>query len=66
MDNKDNLRALIANLINDKSEEATLDFHNYIVPAMKQAAGITVAAPVEETPPVDDTAAVETPPSDTE
>jgi hypothetical protein len=43
------IRSMINNLINDKSAEADMDIHNYLVPKMKAVAGI---GPVEVTPEV--------------
>jgi hypothetical protein len=38
--NRDALKSMLNNLINDKPEEATLDFHNYVTGKMKSVAGI--------------------------
>lgn len=38
--NRDALKSMLNNLINDKPEEATLDFHNYVTGKMKTVAGI--------------------------
>lgn len=38
--NRDALKSMLNNLINDKHEEATLDFHNYVTGKMKAVAGI--------------------------
>ncbi len=44
MENRENLRSMLNNLINDKSEEASLDLHNYLTTKMRDVAGIGVAA----------------------
>ena len=44
MDNRDNLRSMLNNLINDKAEEASLDLHNYLTTKMKEVAGISTAS----------------------
>ena len=41
MDNRENLRSMLNNLINDKAEEASLDLHNYLTAKMKEVAGIS-------------------------
>jgi len=58
--NRDALKSMLNNLINDKPEEATLDFHNYVTGKMKTVAGIGGT----EEPAVDDTTVddLETPP----
>ena len=43
MDNRENLRSMLNNLINDKSEEASLDLHNYLTAKMRDVAGISTA-----------------------
>lgn len=53
MDKRELLKRMLHNLINDKPEEASLDFHNYITPKTREVAGIGVSAP-EQTPPVDE------------
>lgn len=40
MDKRDALKSMLNNLINDKTEEATVDFHNYVTAKMKDVAGI--------------------------
>lgn len=46
MDNKDSLRSMLNNLINDRHEEATMDLHSYLTDKMKSAAGFS--APAQE------------------
>lgn len=49
MDNREALKSMLNNLINDKGEEAQLDFHTYATNKMREIAGLapTVAAPAE-------------------
>jgi hypothetical protein len=49
MDKREILKSMLHNLINDKPEEATLDFHNYITPKTREVAGIG-AAPAAQVP----------------
>lgn len=44
MDNRENLRSMLNNLINDKQEEASLDLHNYLTAKMRDVAGISTAS----------------------
>lgn len=41
MDKREQLKSMLNNLINDKSEEAGLDFHNYLTAKMREVAGLT-------------------------
>ena len=36
---------MVNNLINDKSEQASLDLHNYMTAKMKEVSGISAAVP---------------------
>ena len=54
MDNRENLRSMLNNLINDKQEEASLDLHNYLTAKMRGVAGIATTDTVD----VDDGAGV--------
>lgn len=47
MDKRELLKSMLHNLINDKPEEAALDFHNYITPKTREVAGLDTPA-VEE------------------
>jgi hypothetical protein len=40
MDKREALKSMLNNLINDKPEQATLDFHNYLAPKMREIAGV--------------------------
>lgn len=40
MDKRELLKSMLHNLINDKPEEAALDFHNYITPKTREVAGL--------------------------
>jgi hypothetical protein len=40
MDKKEALKSMLYNLINDKTEEASLDLHNYLVSKMKDVSGL--------------------------
>lgn len=42
MDKRELLKSMLHNLINDKPEEAALDFHNYITPKTREVAGLGV------------------------
>lgn len=53
MDNKEALKSMLNNLINDKPEEASLDLHNYLTVKMKDVAGIGAQA-ADDTPPAAD------------
>ena len=44
MDSRENLKSMLNNLINDKSEEASLDLHTYLTAKMRDVAGINTAA----------------------
>lgn len=43
MDKTELLRSMVNNLINDKSEQASLDLHNYMTAKMKEVSGISSA-----------------------
>lgn len=43
MDKAEALKSMLNNLINDKHEEATLDFHSYVTDKMKDVTGISSA-----------------------
>lgn len=47
MDKRELLKSMLHNLINDKPEEAALDFHNYITPKTREVAGLGSTAPEE-------------------
>lgn len=47
MDNREQLRSMLNNLINDKREEATLDLHNYLTSKMKGVSGIETSTGAE-------------------
>ena len=51
MDNREALKSMLNNLINDKPEEATLDLHSYLSNKMKEVAGL--AAPSADDPAID-------------
>lgn len=51
MDKREALKSMITNLINDRSEEASLDFHSYLTDKMRDISGVAAA----------DTTQVETP-----
>ncbi len=56
MDKREALKSMLNNLINDKPEEATLDFHNYITAKSREVAGmVPKEVDVPEVP--DDTSA---------
>jgi hypothetical protein len=40
MDKRELLKSMLHNLINDKPEEAALDFHTYITPKTREVAGL--------------------------
>jgi hypothetical protein len=42
MADKDKLRNMLDNLINDKSEQAQVDFHDYLGPKMKDTLGVAL------------------------
>lgn len=46
MEKREMLKSMLHNLINDKSTEASLDFHSYITAKMREVAGFEV----KETP----------------
>lgn len=39
-DKKELLRSMLNNLINDRTEEASMDFHNYLTPKTREVSGI--------------------------
>ena len=47
MDKREALKSMLNNLINDKPEQAAMDFHNYLAPKMREVAGMG-GAPAEE------------------
>ena len=40
MDNREQLKSMLNNLINDKHEEAGLDLHSYLTGKMREVSGI--------------------------
>lgn len=40
MDKREQLKSMLNNLINDKSEQAGLDFHNYLTTKMREVTGL--------------------------
>ena len=36
MDKKEHLKSMLTNLVHDKTEEATVDFHNYLQAKMRE------------------------------
>lgn len=40
MDKREALKSMLNNLINDKPEQAAMDFHNYLAPKMREIAGV--------------------------
>lgn len=40
MDKREALRSMLNNLINDKHEEATLDFHNFLTVKSQEVSGL--------------------------
>ena len=55
MDKREILKSMLHNLINDKPEEAAMDFHNYITPKTREIAGIAVQSGDTDINEVDDT-----------
>jgi hypothetical protein len=45
MDNREALKNMLNNLINDKHEEASMDLHGYLSAKMKDVAGLSAQAP---------------------
>lgn len=45
MDKKEHLKSMLTNLIHDKSEEATVDFHNYLQTKMREIVAPAVQEP---------------------
>ena len=39
-DKKELLRSMLNNLINDRTEEASMDFHNYLTPKTREVSGL--------------------------
>lgn len=48
MDKREILKSMLHNLINDKPEEAAMDFHNYITPKTREVAGLGLPAQAEQ------------------
>lgn len=48
-DNKEMLKSMLQNFINDKPEEAQLDFHQYIGDKMKSVSGLKQEEKQKET-----------------
>lgn len=61
MDNREALKSMLNNLINDKSVEAGLDLHNYLNNKMKDVAGLSTGTTTVE-PEIDDLDTDETDP----
>lgn len=40
MNQRDALKSMVSNLINDKQEEASLDLHNYLSVKMREISGL--------------------------
>ena len=40
MDKREALKSMLNNIINDKSEEASVDLHNYLTVKMREVAGL--------------------------
>ena len=47
--NREALKSLVNNIINDKTDEANLDFSNYITAKAQQVAGINTTVTAEKT-----------------
>lgn len=48
MEKKEHLKSMITNLVHDRSEEATVDFHNFLQVKMRELTAPAVEAKVEE------------------
>ena len=48
MDEKEKLRSMLDNLINDNGEEAELDFHSYLQGKMQDELGMVAKEPEDE------------------
>ncbi len=57
MADKEKLRNMLDNLVNDKSEQAAVDFHDYLGDKMKDTLGVEPPADTDEV--VDDNAEVD-------
>lgn len=44
MDKKEHLKSMLTNMVHDRNEEATVDFHNYLQSKMRE-----IVAPAVET-----------------
>ena len=54
MDNKEQLKSMLNNFINDRQAEASMDLHNYLTSKMREVSGI---APAQASESGDDDAA---------
>lgn len=54
MDNQDQLKSMLSNIINDKNTEAAVDFHGYLQGKMKDLTGTGVKSTVQSDETVDD------------
>lgn len=48
MDKKEHLKSMLTNLVHDRSEEATVDFHNFLQLKMREIVAPATEAQVEE------------------
>lgn len=44
MDKKEHLKSMLTNMVHDRNEEATVDFHNYLQSKMRELVAPTVEA----------------------
>lgn len=48
MDKKEHLKSMLTNLVHDRSEEATVDFHNFLQLKMREIVAPATEAKVDE------------------
>ena len=45
MDKKEHLKSMLTNMVHDRDEEATVDFHQYLQAKMREIVAPTTSAP---------------------
>lgn len=49
MDKKEHLKSMLTNMVHDRNEEATVDFHNYLQSKMREIVAPAVESQTEQT-----------------
>jgi hypothetical protein len=54
MDKKEHLKSMLTNIVHDRNEEATVDFHNYLQAKMREVINPAVEVKSEKTDTTDE------------